>query len=91
MLEAISSNSTGLHYDVRILKLVRHVHYFVHIKQKLCTTSKRAKNALLESVQIRSFFWSLFSCIWTEYGGLLRKSLYLVQIQQNTEQKKLRI
>ena len=22
----------------------------------------------VKSVQIRSFFWSVFSCIWTEYG-----------------------
>ena len=27
--------------------------------------------ALHESVQIRSFFWSVFSRIWTEYGDLL--------------------
>ena len=26
----------------------------------------------VESVQIRSYFWSVFSCIWTEYGDLLR-------------------
>ena len=42
-------------------------------------------------VQIRSFFWSIFSCIRTEFGGLLRKSLYSVRIQENTDQKKLRI
>ena len=29
--------------------------------------------------------------IWTEYGDLLRKSLHSVQIQENTDQKKLRI
>ena len=34
----------------------------------------------VKSVQIRSFFWSVFSCI--------RNS---VQIQENTDQKKLRI
>ena len=45
----------------------------------------------MEIVQIRSFFWSVFSCIWTEYGDLLRKSLYSVQIQENADQKKLRI
>ena len=28
-------------------------------------------NAQLKSVQIRSYFWSVFSCIRTEYGGLL--------------------
>ena len=44
-----------------------------------------------KSGQIRSFFWSLFSCIWTEYGDLRSKSPYLVQIQENTDQKKLRI
>ena len=45
----------------------------------------------VKSVQIRSFFCSVFSCIWTEYGDLLRKSPYSVQVQENTEQKKLRI
>ena len=45
---------------------------------------------LRESVQIRSFFWSRFSYIRTEYGDL-RKSPYSVRIQQNTDQKKLRI
>ena len=24
----------------------------------------------VKSVQIRSYFWSVFSCIWTEYGDL---------------------
>ena len=28
----------------------------------------------VKSVQIRSFFWSVFSCIQTEYGELRRKS-----------------
>ena len=44
-----------------------------------------------KSAQIQSFFWSLFSCIRTEYGELLRKSLYWVQIQENTGQKQLHI
>ena len=35
--------------------------------------------------------WSVFTRIWTEYGDLLRKSLYSVQIRGNTEQKKLPI
>ena len=38
----------------------------------------------LKSVQILSYFWPAFSCIRTEYGGLLRKSLYSVRIQENT-------
>ena len=45
----------------------------------------------VKSVQRRSFFWSLFSCIWTKYKDLIRKSLYSVQIRENTDQKKFRI
>ena len=45
----------------------------------------------VNSFQIRSYFWSVFSCIWTKYGDLLRKSPYSVQIQENKDQKKLRI
>ena len=45
----------------------------------------------VKSVQIRSFFWSVFSCIWTKYGDLRSESPYSVPIQENTDQKKLRI
>ena len=45
----------------------------------------------LKSVQIRSFFWSVFSCIRTEYGEILRISPYSVRMRENTDQKKLRI
>ena len=38
----------------------------------------------MKSFQIQSFFWSVFSCIWTEYGDLLRKSPYSVRTQENT-------
>ena len=41
----------------------------------------------VKSVQIRSFFWSIFSCIRTEYVVLLCKSPYSVQIQENADQK----
>ena len=37
------------------------------------------------------FFWSVFSCIQTEYGELWIKSQHSVQISENTDQKKLRI
>ena len=43
----------------------------------------------MKSVQIRSFFWSVISCIRTEYS--VHKSPYSVWIQENTDQKKLRI
>ena len=42
----------------------------------------------LKSVLIRSFFWSLFSCIRIEYGSLWSKSPYSVGIQESTDQKK---
>ena len=37
------------------------------------------------------FFLVRISCIRTEYGDLLRKSPYSVRIQENEDQKKLRI
>ena len=45
----------------------------------------------MKSVLIQCFFWSVFSYIRTENGDLLRKSPYSVRIQENTDQKKLRI
>ena len=45
----------------------------------------------VKSIQIRSFLWSVFSCIRTEYEDLLRKSPYSVRIQENTDQNKLHI
>ena len=44
-----------------------------------------------KSIEIRSFFWSVFSRIWIEYGDLRSKSRYSVQIRGNMDQKKLRI
>ena len=45
------------------------------------TASHCVKNS-----QIRSFFWSLFSCIRTESGDLQSKSPYSVRIQENKDQ-----
>ena len=45
----------------------------------------------MKSAQIRNYFWFGFSCIQTEYGDLQSKFPYSVRIQENTEQKKLRI
>ena len=45
----------------------------------------------VKCVQIRSFFWSIFSRIRTVYGEILRISPYSVRIRENTDQKKLRI
>ena len=45
----------------------------------------------VKCVQIRSFFWSLFSRIRTEYGEIRSISPYSVQMRENTDQKKLPI
>ena len=45
----------------------------------------------VKSVQIRSFSWSVFSRVRTEYGNLWSKFPYSVRILENTDQKKLRI
>ena len=43
----------------------------------------------VKSVQMRSFFWSVFFFIWAEHGDLLRKYPYSVWMRENTDQKKL--
>ena len=50
-----------------------------------------AEQHCIKSVQIQSFFWSVFSSIRTEYRDLLRKFRNSVRTQENTDQKKLRI
>ena len=56
----------------------------------------------VKSIQIQSFFWSVLSHIWTEYGeirsilefsGKFPGSIweYSVRTRENTDQKKLRI
>ena len=45
----------------------------------------------MKSVQMRTFFWSLFSTIRTEYADLRNLSPFSAQIQENTDHKKLRI
>ena len=48
---------------------------------------KEVHQHYLKYVQIRSYFWSGFSCIRPEYGDLRSKSPYSVRIQENTDQK----
>ena len=47
--------------------------------------------SLHEKCPNMEFSWSVFSCIQIDYGGSRSKSLYLARIQENTDQKKLRI
>ena len=52
---------------------------------------KSGRSHCVKSVQIQSFFLSVFSRIRTEYGEILRISLYSVRMRENTDQKKLSI
>ena len=45
----------------------------------------------VKSVQIRIFFWFVFFRIRTEYGEIRSISPYSGRMQENTDQKKLRI
>ena len=49
------------------------------------------KNHYVKSVHLRNFFWSVFSRTRAEYGDLFRKSPYSACVQENADQKKLRI
>ena len=42
----------------------------------------------VKSVQIRSFLWSVLSCVWTEYGEIRSISPYSVRMRENTEPEK---
>ena len=43
------------------------------------------------ALALQVFFWSVFSCIWTRKNSVFGHSMYLVRIQENTNQKKLHI
>ena len=43
----------------------------------------------MKSVQIRSFFWCVFSRIRTEYGEILRISPYSIRMWENTDQNRI--
>ena len=61
----------------------------MHLDQFMGATKRvKSKNDnCVKIVQIRDYFWSVFSCIQTEYEVLLRKSSYSVQIQESTDKK----
>ena len=63
----------------------------MHYHDKITLRKGKSKPSLREKCPNTDFFWSVFSCIRTEYGDLLRNSPYLVRIQKNTDQKNLRI
>ena len=63
--------------------------YLKLLKNELDGTCCKSLNLIhvhcMKSVQIWSFFWSVFSCIRTEYGKILRISPYAVQMRENID------
>ena len=53
----------------------------------LCATCEMLLNTQREKCPYSEFFWSVFFRIRTEYGDLLRKYSYSVQMRENTDQK----
>ena len=64
---------------------------YLAIKDSLDYTMLKLRYRCVKSVQLRSYFWSVFTCIRTEYGDLRSISAYSLRIQENTDQKQLRI
>ena len=48
---------------------------------------KHQNLALREKCPYSEFFWSVFSCICTEYGEILSMSPYSARLRENTNQK----
>ena len=49
-----------------------------------CAFLTKTENNRVKGVQLRSFFWSVFFLLWTEYGNLRRN---LRRMQENADQK----
>ena len=57
--------------------------------KKFClynTSSRTATNSLREKCPYSELFWSVFSRTRTEYGEILRISLYSVRMREDTDQ-----
>ena len=57
------------------------------VKRALQIALKNISQHCVKRVQTRSFFWSVFSRIWTEYGEIRSISPYSVQMRENRDQK----
>ena len=51
------------------------------------TLRQNKRKTLRKKCPYSGFFWSVFSCIRTEYGKILYISLYQVKIRENIDQK----
>ena len=87
--------------NLRGLKTRLHLHAIITVKEKEKEKEKKKRiyrrlyigfvnlsmAQCVNSVQIRSYFWSVFSCIRIEYGDLRSKSPYSIRIRENMDQK----
>ena len=67
--------------------IAKHVSFPESLVFLVSTDETQEDGHCVKSVQIWCFFWSVFSCILTEYGDLRSKYPYSVQIQENPDQK----
>ena len=79
-------NKVKIYTDVCNRNNLDVIFYFVIVGR--CVRSIHPVHCV-KSFQIRSFLWSVFSGIRTEYGEILRNPPYSVQMWENTDQKKL--
>ena len=79
----------GCEYTCLIcLNMPEYAAIYLHLPEWLLFYTSPLKSfALGEKCPNTENFWSVFSCIQTEYGDFLRKSPYSVRIQENTDQK----
>ena len=71
-----AKTSFSFEYSVKVYEFIAFIFYQVHC---------------VKCVQIRSFFWSVYSRIRTEHLRIRRISPYSVRMRDNTDQKKIRI
>ena len=79
-MKKIKNNSTIPNDSILVTADVVRLYSSILHEAGFKALEKALNNHCVKSIQIRSYFWSVFSCIRTEYGDLLRKSLYSVRI-----------
>ena len=81
------------------LKINKYQEFWIKVKCAGQETKKKSDVGAINNealgltgwkVQIRSFFWFVFSNIRTKYGLILHIPPHLVRMRANTDQKKLR-
>ena len=76
---------------ILILSVSRNQIHVIARMSKKGFSLRTSRTYCVKSVQIKSFFWPAFSSICSKYGDFLCNCPYSVQIQENTDQKKLHI